>query len=288
MDRLVKSARGLVYARRRQDTYAAHAHCRKVGEDVAEEVARDDDVELRGIAHELHGGVIHQHVFEQNVGIVGMHVVHALAPKPGGLEHVGFVYARDLSPSLLRQLEGDSRYPLHFQLAVSHDVIALGAVFSAPHALFAEIDAADELAHDEQVYLPGVFQRADLFEGGKEARGAQVRIKPHRLSHSQERAFGALFIGERVVLRTAHRAQKHAVAFQADLQALLGQRFAVSVVSRAAANAFGKVELVRKTLAHLDEHVLRRAGHFGTDAVAFDHCYVISSHISPNRYIYRS
>src|SRR5205823_11128717 len=43
-------------ASRGRDAHAPDQLGGEVGEDVAEEVARDDDLELRGVAHQLHGG----------------------------------------------------------------------------------------------------------------------------------------------------------------------------------------------------------------------------------------
>jgi collagenase-like PrtC family protease len=50
--------------------------------------------ELLGITNELHGAVIHEHVFERNIpiAILFMEPGHNLAPKLGGLKNVGLIH----------------------------------------------------------------------------------------------------------------------------------------------------------------------------------------------------
>src|SRR5699024_5424370 len=45
-----------------------------VGEDVPEDVAGDDDVKLPGVAHQLHGGVVHVEVVQGDLGVVLGHL----------------------------------------------------------------------------------------------------------------------------------------------------------------------------------------------------------------------
>ena len=43
---------------------------------------------------QLHRGVVHQDVFQLDVGELGaMHLAHYLAPQTAGLQHVGLVHA---------------------------------------------------------------------------------------------------------------------------------------------------------------------------------------------------
>jgi len=68
-----------------------------VGEDVAKHVFGHEDVELVGIARELHRGVVDIHVAQREVGRVGGAIFgDRLAPEHRGLEDVGFVHGAEL------------------------------------------------------------------------------------------------------------------------------------------------------------------------------------------------
>src|SRR5260370_5826503 len=53
---------------RGQHSQASSEHGRQVREDVAEDVAGDDDVELPGFADQLHGAVVCVHVAKLDIG----------------------------------------------------------------------------------------------------------------------------------------------------------------------------------------------------------------------------
>jgi hypothetical protein len=58
-------------ARGREHAERAGDDRREVGEDVAEQVRGHDHVEARGLAHDLHGGVVDVEVVERDVGVLG-------------------------------------------------------------------------------------------------------------------------------------------------------------------------------------------------------------------------
>ncbi|KAG0945135.1 hypothetical protein G6F31_014497 [Rhizopus arrhizus] len=95
-----------VQVRRRRDADGAGAGRAQVRQDVAEEVARDDDVELARVAHQLHRGVVDVHVRQLDVGIFARHLNDDIAPELRGFQHVGLVHRGDLATALLRQAEG--------------------------------------------------------------------------------------------------------------------------------------------------------------------------------------
>jgi len=66
-----------------------HGHF--VGEDVAEEVFGDEDVEGVGALDHLHGGVVDVKVVEGDIGIEGADFVGGFTPEHGGGEDVRFV-----------------------------------------------------------------------------------------------------------------------------------------------------------------------------------------------------
>src|SRR3954453_13188346 len=85
----------------------------------------------------------------------------ALAPEPRRLEDVGLVDARDL---LAREAEGDLGDPLDLLGRVHAGVV--GAAVAA--AAVAEVDAAGQLAHDEQVgALDAVAAQRTRLEQGR-------------------------------------------------------------------------------------------------------------------------
>ena len=94
---------------------------------------------------ELHRGVVDEQVLELDVReLAAVHLAHDLAPEPARLQHVGLVHARDLRP---RGSEGDPRDALDLANAV--DARVVGDVDVAP--ALAEVEAARELAHDDQI-----------------------------------------------------------------------------------------------------------------------------------------
>jgi hypothetical protein len=79
-----------------------------VGQDVAEHVGRDHDVELLGCAHQLHGGIVDIHVGQLDVRIVERRQGDHVAPQLGAFEHVGLVHGAHAPLALHRDIEGDA------------------------------------------------------------------------------------------------------------------------------------------------------------------------------------
>ena len=97
MDRLEDPGARLAEGRRRREADSAGGDRRDVGEDVAERVLGEQDVEPGGIADELHRRIVDEHVVERDVGVVDGHGVDDLAPELRRLEHavlVGTVTSR--------------------------------------------------------------------------------------------------------------------------------------------------------------------------------------------------
>ena len=68
-------------AGRRKQADRARNHRCLVGEDVAEHVLGQQDVELRGTRDQLHGGVVDERVLEAHAGVVGRDALDRLAPQ---------------------------------------------------------------------------------------------------------------------------------------------------------------------------------------------------------------
>ena len=197
---------------RRQHPDRAREHRRLVREDVAEQVAGHDDVELLRVLHELHRGVVDVHVGQRDVRIVGGEPRDRLAPEDARVEHVRLVDGRQALAALARRLEAHPRDALDLRHAVVHRVEAfVRARRVAPAAArLPEVDVARELAHDEHVE-PGNdlgLERRRRRELGIEERRPQVREQRQRLADAQEALLGPHLARQRVVLRAADRAHE--------------------------------------------------------------------------------
>ena len=80
--------------------------------------------------------------------------------------------------------------------------------------MLAEVHAADELAHDDEVdaaFRDVGAQRAGGGELGEHLGGAHVRIETHALAQLEQTALGTVGGGLIVPLRAADRTEQHAV-----------------------------------------------------------------------------
>src|SRR3546814_1823385 len=87
---------------------------RGVGKDVAEQVVGDHDVELLGIANDLHRRVVRQDVLQPDVGIVAsVQVGDDFSPQQSRIHHVGLFGAGHLVAAAAGQFEGHARSEVH-------------------------------------------------------------------------------------------------------------------------------------------------------------------------------
>ena len=107
-------------------------------------------------------------VFDGDGGVVLCDLVDDVAPELRGFEHVGFVHAGELFLRAARgEVERDAGDALDFGAGVNHGVVgAVGG--SVPGARFAEIEAAEQFADEEDVRALGDLraQRAVVRERG--------------------------------------------------------------------------------------------------------------------------
>ncbi len=238
-----------------------------VGEDVAEHVGGDDDVEARGIADELHGGVVDEHVLEGDVGEFAGESVEGLAPESGGFEDVGLVDGGEMASAAAGALECGAGDAFDFKDGIGLGVEGLGAVGAVAASAFAEIDAAREFADDEEVEAVGGevgAERGGVAEGGEESGGAQVGVEAEGLAEAEEGAFGAQVGGEGVPFGAADGAEEDAVGVEAGVEGVLWEGDAVAVDGGAAREAFGEMEVEASGAEDVDGG----ADDLGADAVA--------------------
>ena len=155
---------------RRQHAERAGRHRRAIGQDVAEDIAGDHHIELPGLPHDLHRGVVDIHMRELDIGKFRfMQRDDFLAPQHAGLQHVGLVDRTDLVPSRPRQFESGARDAANLISGVLFGVeaAALPVGERLDAARLAEIDAAGQFADDDEIDVP---QHAGL-----ERRGIRQR-----------------------------------------------------------------------------------------------------------------
>ena len=282
MDRLVQALLAGVEGGRGEHADRAGAHRGLVRQYVAEHVAGDDDVELAGVADQLHRGVVDIHVAERDVGIFGGDLDHHVAPELRGFEDIGLVDRAELAAPGARGLEADPGDARHLVLVVGHDVIALApAGGGLAHALLAEIDVAVGLADDHQVDLGGDLgaQGGGVGELLEQAGRAQIGEQLELLAQAQDRLLGAQGPIEAVAIGMADRAEQDRVGAPGDLEGGGGERVAFGDIGGLA----DQPDLIFERVAADDfEHAHRFGDDFRTDAVSGEQG---NQHIQPFSYI---
>ena len=237
MDRLVETLAVGIERGRGEHAQRPRQHGGHVGQDVAEHVARHQDIELLGRPHQLHRGVVDVEMVEPYVRVVGMHLVHHVAPELGHLEHVGLVHRGQAAVALGGEIERHARDAGDLVLVVDVGVVAPTATLVGVHAAwFAEVDAARQLPDDEDVETRDKLraQRRSVRQGLEQHRRAQVRERLQTRAHAEQAFLRALIHGQSVPLGAAHGAEQHRVGIPRGGQGRRRQWRAV-VVDRDAA-----------------------------------------------------
>ncbi len=160
------------------------------------------------------------------------------------LEDVGLVDLREFLSALAGELEGDARDADDLVLRVAHGVDGLAGVL-VPGARLAEVEAAEELAHEEDVDALGDLgaQRRVVGERGEGETGAKVRVAAEDLADLQQAGLGA-FVGREVIeLVVADRAEENGIGVERDVDGLLRQRRSFGGDGNAADEGFGELEV---------------------------------------------
>ena len=130
----------------------------------------------------------------------------------------------------------------------------------------AEVDAAGQLADDEQVGAgdPLLAQRAGADQRRARPHRAQVGVQAHPLAQPEQALLGARRVGVGgVPLRAADRAEQDGVGGAAGLEHLVGEGGAVRVDRAAADQALVELELAERL-----EQLRRGGDDLGADPVA--------------------
>ena len=274
MDRLIQAPGAVAQTGRGDHADRAGDHGGLVGDDVAEHVLGNDDVELAGVLDNLHGTVVHEHLAVLHLGVLSLQAVHDRTPEAAGIQHVGLIHAAELLAALHGRLEADAANALDFMLRVGHGIHSLLlAVLQRVSLVLAEVDAADELTHDDEV--DALCHDLGLEGAGRGQLGpdlgrAVVGVEAHAGAETEQSLFGALLTGQTLPLWAADCAQKDAVGREALVQLMLGQRVAVLVDGLAAHCGVGIVEGVAVLFGHLIENAEGLLHDLGAGAVAPD------------------
>ena len=138
--------------RGRQDAETPGQDSRFVGQDVAEQVLRDDDVEVGRAADEQHRARIDQLVVEHDVGVLGRDLIGHGSPQARGGQHVRLVNLGHLAAPGPREIERQTHDPGDLALVVGKRVEGGPLARRAGRlATIAEVDPAGQLAHDDHV-----------------------------------------------------------------------------------------------------------------------------------------
>src|SRR6266403_4666784 len=167
-----------------------------IGEDVAEHVFGENDVELGGLEDERHGGRVHVHVGELDIGKIARDTSDDFAPETRALQNIRLVDGEQTPAAGAREFKCDAGDALDLRFTVAHGVERVArAVRAVDGARLAEIQSAEQFTHDEDV---GAFD--DFF--AQRRAGSQHRIKDSGteigessefMAEAQQSSFGAKF-----------------------------------------------------------------------------------------------
>ena len=171
---------------------------------------------MRGMGKQAHGRGVHQQVLQLDVREFGRHdAAGYAAPEARSGQHIGLVDGGHAPLPPARQLRGKAHDPLHFRAAVGAQIAGLVLAFE----LVAEIDAAGELAHHDQVHARELFRPKRRGVGSARQRpdGAQIGVHAEQRAQIQQALFRAQCRIGRRRSRQAHGAQQHRVGVQAKV-----------------------------------------------------------------------
>ena len=193
-------------------------------------------------------------------------------PEHAGLHHVALVGAGDLIAAPARQVEGDAADALDLESVVDLRVdAALLAVAEVDDLLgLAEIDAAGQLAHDQDVeaFDDLALQRRGVGERGIADGRAQVGVEAEVFAQPQQAGFGARVIGHGVPFGAADGGQHHRVGGLRQRHVGVADGLAMGVIGAAADQGFFRLEAGDAGAAMPGDDLFQLRHDLGPDAVA--------------------
>ncbi len=181
------------------------------------------DIEFRGPVDQLHRATIDIEVIQFDIRVHTGDAGDYLPPETRAFQDVGLVHRSHLAPTQAGKLEGAMGHAFHLVLAVdfcvdSHPLAVLGE----DAARVAEIDPAQQLAHNDQVRAPHQIrlQCRQIHQRIQHLGRAQVHIELLPLPQLEQPLFRTKFRTLVVPLRPADRSQQDGLSVVAD-----GNRF---------------------------------------------------------------
>ena len=277
MDRFIHAEVSFAQAGGRQHADGAGDLAGFVRENVAENVAGDDDVKLLRPSDQLHGRIIHIEVIQLHFRVVLCNLGYRLSPQTGAVQHVGLVHAGDFFATLHGHIEGHFCDAPDFHFGIFLDIPGDRAFFRSAGfgASLPEVDSPGEFSNDDDVQTAVDdfrFQRRSVCQLVEDHGRSQVGEEPQLFSQAEQGAFRTFTTRHAVPFRAAYSAQHDRIAGFAYIQRLLRQAGAGGIDGRTACENRGIVEVMSVFFTHFVQH-LQGLGHdFRTDAVAGDYC----------------
>jgi hypothetical protein len=198
-----------------------------VGDDIAEQVAGDDDtVEGTRVLDHQHSSRVDQVVAELQLRELLLHdLSHDLAPQSASRHHVGLVERPDRRGRVLGQSEVGGEAGDALDLVAVVGLCVAGVATAVVLCALAEVDAAGELADDVEVDAAadlGLEGRAvDERLGGKETR-AKVSVGAHFFAQLENALFRTHLAC--TPLGTANGSEEDCIGSLCGLESFVGQR----------------------------------------------------------------
>ena len=281
MDRLEQTRSAGAQGGRGQHADRAGEHGGLVAEDVAEEVAGEDHVELLRRPHQLHRGVVHVHVAEGNIGVVGGDRLDPVAPELAHIQHIGLVDRAEPAAALEGQIEAHPGDAIDLEVAVGHRVerphVAIGL---HPALGGSEVHAAGELAHHQQIHPLNHlgFEAAGAGQGGDDLHRPQIGKQTQASPQAQQPRFGPFLAGQAVVLRAADGGEQHRIGLPAGLQGAWGQGFAGGIDGGSPHRLLVVEKFETMAAAHRIQQLSGHRRDLRTDAVAGEQGDPVAGH----------
>src|ERR1700676_2389139 len=102
-----------------------------IGEDVAEHVFGEDDVELGGLEDQRHGGRVHVHVGELDIGEIAGDTSDDFAPETRALQNIRLVDGEQTPAAGASEFKCDAGDALDLRLTVAHGVVRVARAVRA-------------------------------------------------------------------------------------------------------------------------------------------------------------
>src|ERR1700686_2398873 len=130
MNRFVEADRASD-AGRSEQAERSHDSAGLIREDIAEHVFGEDDVELGGLEDQRHGGRVHVHVGELDIGKISGDASDDFAPETQNLQNIRLVEGEHTPAAGAGEVKCDAGAALDLRFTVAHVVVRMARAVSA-------------------------------------------------------------------------------------------------------------------------------------------------------------